>query len=263
MGWDEECRGVPEMSLRPTHNRFDRGGLVTPPPESITPELEAVVKYVAPLTPAEQDREDCVTVITSQIPAALKAMQEEVLAQALGFTFAARRYGDFLMIEMERKANDEKQAKQKFATTINLGKVDRISVRPGSDVTLATRTFALETYLVSRHQHGQKFADYYAEHPPISIPTWRPFIKTEEMSLLYGNAVWGGQRGHNYQEDNYICVKNVPHLSEDDLLVFHGNESFHLPFQRGEAVLIQVMLAIEKGWEQQSLSSLTLKDALA
>lgn len=252
------------MSLRPLANRFTRGGLVppeflvSPPPETITPEVEAVIKYVPPLSPVEQRERDCIAVMSYQIPKLLEDLQAESKAQILGFSFSARRFGDFLMLELERKANQHKEFGTKFATCINLGKISSIRLIAGHDIKQKTKTFSISNNTQLKLKDTASIIEHFAGMPPVRVPKWRPFIKTTEIILSYESEVFMRQyqRDHRFATESF-CVDDVPHPSEDDKIEFIGNETYLVPHGLGETVLFQVMEAIEKGWEKPVLPSLT------
>ena len=200
-------------------------------------------------------------------PKILAAFVAEQERQNVGFSFEAKRYGEFLTVRVARLGNPE-GSQRKFSTTLNLSLVHEIKLKPGHD---ADRDGTL-TYACSNCTHTdidtgwtitgidvssappegatvapvyplapRQRASYAASRGPAPAECQELTTIGSQIQVPLGGYVYIGPKPINY------TTKGYPRPAEDDQVCFDGvGATLSVPHGKGQEVLDEILAEVAR-----------------
>lgn len=179
-------------------------------------------------------------------------------ADVLGYSFDCQRYGDFLTIFIERKANAEadlwhgQKAKTKHVTTINLSIIPKISLKEGRPPdrkgeirfkvvgVLGGGKLTLDRSSQLTSEDIQSF-EVSPETSCMRLRTQRPFFEDTKQQVIHSNefGVYSPQ----------TVVPTAARVAVDDKISFDGIGVLNSPYGLGSQVHQKILDEIERGYE--------------
>lgn len=196
--------------------------------------------------------------------AAMAEMQAEMARQRDGWSFRCRRFGDFLSIEIERRANPEPQPwpnpcppppgwgrdNRRYAATINLGKVTKIVLHHGKE----PDTSGGASYYVSEGRRADNPNGPWTPHNVLAVsgppkpPDERAFLAPSDVrDRIYSN-------GFPHDKINHRTT-GLAYPADDDRLSFYGWETLLVPTGLGQSVLDALHAELDRGWPIREAAS--------
>lgn len=194
----------------------------------------------------------------------MAAMRAELAAQREGWSFRCRRFGDFLSIEIERRANPAPKPwpgdprrrdprwgeddPRRYAATINLGGVKTISLSAGAEPDLDG---SIEYYIFEGRRADnpngpwREFLTVESRAP--RAPDERPILVPQPRKLQM--QYQGGSNQADYS------TKNMPRPASDDSLYLSGWGGIYVPTGLGRSVLDALHAELERGWPVREAAS--------
>ncbi len=194
----------------------------------------------------------------------LASYEAEHHAQTNGYIFDCKRWGDFLTLFVERKANPghwrDQDQPSKIAASLNIGNVKRVRITEGhapdrgQSFGYTFTPVSDENGPVRSWSSGERLRDgvIYAVTPTYDgLPSWRPLLVEDEKARDCFTSY------HEYQPHGYHIgrrTENYPRPAEDDVIHFDGiGQRLHVPAGMGQEIHNRIMAEIERGWGRSEL----------